>query len=64
VCGWLLLCKLKFSDRGCGQYSRVSGLWTRRFLMPLALMGSANQVPIGLSNPEVPDAHRGFLALG
>lgn len=33
-----------------GQSSRVSGLFMRLFTTPLALMGSADQVPIGLAN--------------
>jgi hypothetical protein len=36
--------------RALGQSSRVSGLFTRLFMTPLALMGSADQVPIGPAN--------------
>ena len=44
------------------QYSRVSGLFAWR--LPLALMSSASEVPIGLTTSGGRDIHRSVLALG
>jgi hypothetical protein len=44
------------------QYSRVSGLFAWR--LPLALMSSASEVPIGLTTSGGRDIRRSVLALG
>jgi hypothetical protein len=60
VCPVWMASALQEKMHGCaaGQYSPVSGLWSRHCLVPLALMGSANLVPIGNANLKVQDKAR------
>ena len=58
------IARTKCFDRAADQYSPVSGLWSRLSILPLALMGSVNLVPIGNANLRVQDKARVFRVLG